>query len=543
MKNPLTCRILILNYNGKELLQKFLPSVVESAKASRHACAVTVLDNCSSDGSREFVRAHFPDVPFVAAKENKVLCSYNEAVREVPEDIVLLLNNDIRTEKDFVDPLLSVFEEHEDAFFVATHGDRPAATERWGILAADIQYPGYGQAIEKPGYSFSAGIAAFHRERFMELGGYDEIYLPGRYEDVDLCYRGWKAGWKGYYQPESRKYHVGGASFDKAFHWKETQAMVFRNSLLFMMKNVTDPALRLKFWLLLPCRLLAAALTGKWFIWSGLAGAIRRLPAMRTSRVAAKKYFVLKDREVLNMVRQAGAPNRAAQKMKRGVQTLDRHPWMQAPFFALGFFTLRLWYPVQYLLLRELLGCDSVLDLGCGRHSMVPIIPPRIRTVGVELFEPHYQEALKKGRHTEYVQADIRAVEFPDKSFDAVVMLDVLEHLTPEEGRRMLEKMQRWARKRVVIFTPNGYLHQDEYDSNPYMEHRSGWTASDMKAAGFRVYGVRGFKSVISHFFHHDDDKPGFLGRLLDLAQIATYHLPGSAFQLFCVKDLPDGRR
>ncbi len=230
--------------------------------------------------------------------------------------------------------------------------------------------------------------------------------------------------------------------------------------------------------------------------------------------------------------------NRAAQGMKRVVNALGRRPWAQTPFFWLGFFSVRLTHPVQYLLLRELMRCDSVLDLGCGRHSMVPIIPSSIDTTGVELFEPHYQEAVQKGRHKKYIRSDIRAVEFPDKSFDAVVMLDVLEHLTKEEGEALLKKMSQWARKKVVIFTPNGFLHQDEYDSNPYMEHKSGWTADEFAEKGFRVYGVRGFKSWIARFFHHDDDKPGLWSRLLDMSQIVTYHFPQRAFQLFAVKDI-----
>ena len=232
------------------------------------------------------------------------------------------------------------------------------------------------------------------------------------------------------------------------------------------------------------------------------------------------------------------SPNRTAQGMKRVVNVLGRCSWARLPFFWLGFFTVRLTHPVQYLLLRELVDCSSVLDLGCGRHSMVPIIPSSIDTVGVELFEPHYLEAVAKGRHKKYIRHDIRTVEFPDRSFDAVVMLDVLEHLTKEEGEDLLRKMSRWARKKVVIFTPNGFLHQEEYDGNPYMEHRSGWTSAEMGALGFRVYGVRGFKSWVAHFFHHDDDKPGLLSRLLDLSQIVTYHMPAKAFQIFAVKKI-----
>lgn len=93
----LSCRIIILNYNGKQLLRNFLPSEVASAKASRYPCHVTVVDNASSDGSGNFVKTEFSEVELVCAAKNKVLCSYNDAVRQAQEDVVALLNNAIKT--------------------------------------------------------------------------------------------------------------------------------------------------------------------------------------------------------------------------------------------------------------------------------------------------------------------------------------------------------------------------------------------------------------------------------------------------------------
>ena len=215
--------------------------------------------------------------------------------------------------------------------------------------------------------------------------------------------------------------------------------------------------------------------------------------------------------------------------MKKTVDFLKAHPAARTLFFWATFYNLRLLKPVEYLVLRELLDCDSILDMGCGRHSMVPIVSSKIRTTGVELFKPHFDEAARSGRHSEYIHADILKIDFPEKSFDAVVLLDVLEHLPKEEGRKLLEKMQRWARKKVVIFTPNGYFHQEEYDENPLMAHQSGWEAGEMKALGFKVYGVRGFKSFKKHS-HHDIES------FTDITQVATYYLPEKAFQIFCVK-------
>jgi len=227
-------------------------------------------------------------------------------------------------------------------------------------------------------------------------------------------------------------------------------------------------------------------------------------------------------------------------KAKAFISSLPRRGWfLQRCFFWSTFYNVRLFFPLEYLLLRELINCKSVLDLGCGRHSMVPILPKEIYTVGVELFEPYLKEAVSKGRHTKYIKADVTQVEFKEKSFDAVVILDVLEHLTETQGDALIEKMERWAKKKVIIFTPNGYFGQEVYDGNPYQEHKCGWVKERFDKMGYRVWGVRGFKGL---------RKKRALDRIVDITQALTYFLPNYAFQLFCVKNLnstgeSDGRR
>lgn len=230
---------------------------------------------------------------------------------------------------------------------------------------------------------------------------------------------------------------------------------------------------------------------------------------------------------------------RSVQWMKGGVRWLGDHPAARKLFFWAGFPTIRLVWPVQYLILKELIDCGSVLDLGCGRHSMIPILPPKIRKVGVEFFEPAYREALEKGRHHECIHADVLKADFPEKSFDAVALLDVLEHLEKEDGRRLIGRMERWARRKIVIFTPNGFLKQEEYDGNPLMAHRSGWTAEEFRQMGFRVYGVKGFKVWKKDSYEHEESGKFSLSEAVkDLSQIVTYHVPDWAFQLFCVKNI-----
>lgn len=191
---------------------------------------------------------------------------------------------------------------------------------------------------------------------------------------------------------------------------------------------------------------------------------------------------------------------------------------------------------IKYLK-KELANCERVLDLGCGynsslRHCNVPF------TVGIELFEPYLQESKKKGIHSQYIKADIRETEFKPKSFDAVIAIEVLEHLTKQEGYKLLIKMERWARKKVIITTPNGYLWQNGYNNNPLQEHKSGWSSVELKSLGFEVFGINGWKRLRG-YQGSVKYKPVFLWKIIsDLTQKATYHCPKLAFQLFAIKHL-----
>lgn len=307
-----TINIIILNYNGRDLLAECLPSIVVASHTSKYSCKVTVIDNVSTDDSVQFLRSNFPDVDIVRAKENLVLCSYNDVIQSLDDDIVILLNNDLKLDKNYVDPLVSVFSNQKDVFFVASRGysfdgvdyegDRAIAKIRWGILNPETRFKGYERFIKKSGYTISAGIAAFDRKKFIELGGYDDLYLPGRYEDVDLCFRGWKRGWKGIYQPESVQFHMGCVSFKKNFKQKEIDNIVFRNSILFTIKNITSIRLWIQFSLFLFLRLGYFLICGKWGFFVSFYEALRKLPLVLERRKKIKKMFFVKDLDILKKV-------------------------------------------------------------------------------------------------------------------------------------------------------------------------------------------------------------------------------------------------
>lgn len=191
---------------------------------------------------------------------------------------------------------------------------------------------------------------------------------------------------------------------------------------------------------------------------------------------------------------------------------------------------------------KELSDCSTVLDLGCGYNSPIQYCKVPF-SVGVELYEPYLEESKKKGIHSQYIKEDIGKVEFKPKSFDAILCSEVLEHLTKEDGYELIKKMEKWAKKKIIITTPNGYLLQDGYDNNPLQEHKSGWSVKELEKLGFKVYGINGWKKLRG-YKGEVKYKPTILWIVIsDITQKLTYRHPRYAFQLFAVKEIESSRK
>ncbi len=143
---------------------------------------------------------------------------------------------------------------------------------------------------------------------------------------------------------------------------------------------------------------------------------------------------------------------------------------------------------------RNLRDCSTVLDLGCGPNSPVGALKYLTMRVGVEPFEPYLELAKSRGTHDQFHQKLITELDFGVASFDAVIMIDVIEHMTEEDGLNALRLAEKWARKKVIINSPNGYIPQKSLDGNPLQEHKSGWSYSKMKELGYVSRGLAGPK-------------------------------------------------
>jgi SAM-dependent methyltransferase len=206
----------------------------------------------------------------------------------------------------------------------------------------------------------------------------------------------------------------------------------------------------------------------------------------------------------------------------------------------------RLFPTTVYLLKKEMAGCRSVLDLGCGPSSPLQYCQNIKYSVGVEPYTPYYKIAKAKNIHTKHLHCKIENLKFAPKSFDAVILIEVLEHLTKESGIKILEESERWAKKKVIVTTPNGFVPQKGLDDNPLQKHLSGWAPKEMASLGYQVRGLSGFKYLRSNeekCIMGDDLTASikyspklFWFIIATLSQAYTYFFPERAFGLFNVK-------
>jgi hypothetical protein len=127
---------------------------------------------------------------------------------------------------------------------------------------------------------------------------------------------------------------------------------------------------------------------------------------------------------------------------------------------------------------------------------------------------------------------------FRPRCVDAVVALDVIEHLEKEQGLELLSQLEALARRRVILFTPNGFVPQPAEADNPWQEHRSGFTTDELLRLGYRVRGMYGLWFLLGPY-GEARLRPGFLWRrVADVTAPLVYASPRAAFSLLAVKDL-----
>ncbi len=251
MKNNVS--IIILNWNGKELLAENLPSVIAASENYQNEVEILVVDNGSADGSVDFVKSNYPQLNVMLLNKNYGFGEGNNfGVKQAKGDVVILLNNDMSVDSKFIGPLVKPFEEDQTVFAVGSQiyfQDKTKRREETGktfaywdngiirYLHQDVTELDYERKYI-PIFWASGGAAAYDRKKFLELGGFNSIYSPAYVEDVDVSYRAKTRGWKNLFSSESIVYHKHRASSEKRFSETDIEILTKRNHLLFIWSNI-----------------------------------------------------------------------------------------------------------------------------------------------------------------------------------------------------------------------------------------------------------------------------------------------------------------
>lgn len=257
--------LIVLNWDGKHLLEEFLPSVVEAVRRDGRDHEIMVVDNGSRDDSVAFLKARHPQVKVVELGENRRFTGGNNAgVQAAAGEVVVLLNNDMEVDPGFLRPLLdgfrddNVFAVSSQVFFQNKSQRREetgATRSRWlqGFPEPyhdEIPPEQIGTCL--PVFWAGGGSSAFDRRKFLALGGLDSLYDPFYLEDVDLSYQAWKRGWKSLLATDSVVVHKHRGTNRRKFGDNFVDNTIRKNQYLFVWKSITDAGWILQHFFFLP---------------------------------------------------------------------------------------------------------------------------------------------------------------------------------------------------------------------------------------------------------------------------------------------------
>ncbi|MCU0285014.1 MAG: class I SAM-dependent methyltransferase [Acidobacteria bacterium] len=198
------------------------------------------------------------------------------------------------------------------------------------------------------------------------------------------------------------------------------------------------------------------------------------------------------------------------------------------------------------ILAEQLANSETILELGAGKNSYLDKLQKPFIITAIDIDRSSLDIAAENNVYDYYIKGDVTKLPslVAPKSFDAVVAFDLIEHLTKADGRRLIEDMCHIALEKVIIYTPNGFLHQPASKDNPFQEHRSGWDFAEMKQLGFQVYGINGYRKLRGNYAV-PRIKPQVLGLFISNLSWLFLAITGrdkSAFSILCIKDVNNAR-
>ncbi|HET7098887.1 MAG TPA: glycosyltransferase [Patescibacteria group bacterium] len=530
MKKEKLVSVIIVTRDRKKDLLECLNSYV---KSSYKNIEIIVIDNASRPPVLTWLPKKFKNVNLITRDTNVGAAEgRNIGIENAKGEYLIFTDDDAYAGRDMVKNLIDVFAKQKKAgivqpliydknkknFLQGAGHDVNLLTGRiraWGVQEKDMgQYDGIREV------PLCGCVWMVKRNVIEKIGNYDEDYfIP--YEDSDFSMRAREAGFKLYCYSKAKSWHQG---IKKTFvhpriEWlgitsKERAFRVAKNKMIFMRKHSPFPQNIFFFLIMLPAYILVHSAiiisSGRFdVLWQYFLGILSGI-----LYILFYPFFGL--RKVYKDI-----------DKKLTSSKLFLMAWTE---------------PIGWLINKN---AKTILDVGCGEGLPMRFIKIRMKpkhTVGVDLFEPYIEESRKKKIHNEYVLSDIRKLPFKNKSFDVVISLQVLEHLTKKEAWSVLEKMEKIAKKQVIVATPVGEMYHPAVDSNPLQMHQSDFQAKDFEDRGYKTLQF-GRKSLFGEEGIVHKVKNDFLRKLIYFVNILLtpffYAIPSiNDYHIYAVKDL-----
>ncbi len=307
MKPDIT--LIITNWNGRELLRECLPSVLAAVEHdTAHSYEVMVIDDCSADDSLDILAKEFPEVRREKTPRNLGFQGANNYAVELSQSaIVMPMNNDVKLDEKALFHLARYFDEG-DVFSVSgkifdfdqttfLYGNRGGYFRKGHFYLYEKSPDDDSQTLFACGGAFMVD-----RKRYLELGGFDTLYHPLYYEEIDLSYRALKRGWQVAYEPKSIAYHKVQSTITRQEKHRQIGLISARNNYLFVWKNILDPEMTRQFLIFIPLFLLRDLFRLKSRFWIAFFMALKRLPVALSGRKKEHASVRFSDREILEQI-------------------------------------------------------------------------------------------------------------------------------------------------------------------------------------------------------------------------------------------------
>jgi GT2 family glycosyltransferase len=311
--------IVIPTWRGKNLLEAYLPSVIEASNhySSNHRSQVEIIvvDDAGGDDTPQWLRAIYPtQILVVEMRQNRGFSGACQAGFEAARfPVILLLNNDVRLHERCIAPMMEhftdtnvfavtgkIFNQKGDIF---CNGGKVARFRRgmWSTYENYDLMPGVDpDSLSLLSFTAIGAFAAFDRAKLLEIGGFDP--LTAMVEDVEISYRGWKRGWVVKYEPRSLAYHDASQTMDRRYKRRSLDKLSRRSRIVMHWMLLHDRGMFGRHLAYIFSRLLIGWLLLDWRLYWAIFTGLANLPTILRKRRSTRQTMVRSDRELLQLL-------------------------------------------------------------------------------------------------------------------------------------------------------------------------------------------------------------------------------------------------